>query len=404
MDRSITAIVPTYNRAHFLTEALAALRAQTRPVDEIIVWDDGSSDDTEAVVRADDGPIRYFRSENGGKSRALNAALAHARGDYIWICDDDDLSLPRAAETLAAPLDANPAIGVSGGSYRRFRTDPATGARVELGPGHWPDLSHGSVLRHLLEDFFLFQNATLVRRSCFDVTGPFREDLPRSLDYDMIIRLAARFPVCVTGEAVFLQREHDGARGPAAARHAAEKSIDVWKQVDRMVFAPFREGLPLSLYEAMFDAPGAAAQRRAALLQRGCVFARRADWQTALEDFTAAAAACPDAALSPAEQAICRRAMASKYGYAEAMEPEVRTALARLARSSPAGAGIARALLRGLVWRVRHAARARDGAQLRKLAGTFLRVGAAAPLPRGTPLPGLTERSALPPEAYEILA
>src|SRR6056297_1463995 len=140
---SITAIVPTYNRAAFLAETLASLAAQTRPVAEILVWDDGSTDGTEQAARAAPGPIRYFRSANGGKSRALNAAMAEARGDLIWICDDDELALPQAAETLAAMLEAAPEAGAAGGSYVRFRDDPVTGARSETGPGYWPDLSRG---------------------------------------------------------------------------------------------------------------------------------------------------------------------------------------------------------------------------------------------------------------------
>ena len=71
---SITAIIPTYNRAGYLTQAVNALRTQTRRPGEIIVWDDGSTDETEAVARELGSAIRYFRAENGGKSRALNAA------------------------------------------------------------------------------------------------------------------------------------------------------------------------------------------------------------------------------------------------------------------------------------------------------------------------------------------
>ena len=65
---SITAIVPTYNRAAYLRDALTSLQAQTRPIDEIIVWDDGSTDGTEAAVRELGFDIRYFRAPNGETS------------------------------------------------------------------------------------------------------------------------------------------------------------------------------------------------------------------------------------------------------------------------------------------------------------------------------------------------
>jgi len=413
MSGTITAIVPTYNRAAYLAEALAALAGQTRPVAEILVWDDGSVDGTEAVARAaaaqgpgtHPGQVRYFRSENGGKSRALNAALREARGDYVWICDDDDIALPDAAERLAAPLDADTAVGLSGGSYRRFRTDPATGARIESGPGYWPDLGAGSILRHLLEDIFLFQNATLARRACYAEVGPFREDLPRSIDYDMIVRLAARFPIAMGEDPVFLQRKHDGARGPAAARHAAARSEEVWKATDRAIFAAFRTRLPLALYEAMYEGADAGAVRRAALLQRACVYARRTDWPAALEDFSAAAAIRPEARLSSTEYAICRRAMSGKHGCDEALAAPVRRRLAALARGSVAGADIVRALLRGLVWRARAALEAGDVARLGRLARTGLALGPVARARGGSPaMPAQAERRALPRAAYAACA
>lgn len=278
----ISAIVPTYNRSDYLAEAVGAIAAQSRPVDEILIWDDGSTDGTEAVGRrlaADSsGRIRYRRSENHGKAHALNAALAEVSGDLIWICDDDDLALPDAAERLEAALTL-PQTGLAAGAHDRFRDLPGGAGRQFMGAGYWPDLSHGSILRHLLEDIFFFQNATLIRRSALDRVGPFREDLARSIDYEMFVRLAARYPVAMVDGVMFLQRKHDGARGPAASRHAAAQSEAVWAEADRAIFREYRAILPLSLYEAMFDTPDPQVRRRAALLQRGCVYARRNDWR-----------------------------------------------------------------------------------------------------------------------------
>lgn len=354
---SITAIVPTYNRSALLKETLQSLAAQTRPVDEIIVWDDGSTDDTEAVVRAAEGPIRYFRTANSGKSRALNAALREAMGDLVWICDDDDLALPHAAERLSTMLVDAPTADVAAGGYVRFRVDPVTGEQVEFGPGYWPDLREGSVLRHLLEDLFLFQNATMVRRSLYDRVGPFREDLARSIDYDMAVRLALNATIVVTDETLFRQRKHDGERGPAAARHAAAQSEAVWKEADQAVFAPFREAIQLSVYSGLFEGELAS---RAGLLQRACVYARRTDWNAATDDFVSAAALHPNTALTLTERAICRRAMAGKHGVAEVLSPTMRQRLVRLARSGPVGAEIAAGLGRGVLWRGRAALRDRQ--------------------------------------------
>lgn len=373
MTTTVTAIVPTYNRAAYLDECLGALAAQTRPVDEIIIWDDGSTDGTRDVARKRNavfedaspewmsapppllgaGCIRYVRSDNGGKSRALNQALERARGDYIWICDDDDLALPDAAQRLGASLDADPALIAAAASYRRFTVDPASGERAEEGPGYWPDLSSGSVFRHLLEEMFLFQNATFVRRSAFEQVGPFREDLPRSIDYDMILRLAAIGPIAILDVPVFLQRQHDGDRGPADQRHRAAISNDIWQENDRAIFDSFFDAIPLSSYEKMFGGSDAAQVRRAARLQRACVYARHGDWDRAISDIQDAADLLSTQRLSDLERSICRRAMAGKSATDAPIPHGLRQRLSAFARTSPAAADIVRALARGVIWRAR---------------------------------------------------
>lgn len=398
---SITAIVATYNRCAYLAEAVASLQAQSRPVDQIIIRDDGSSDGTEGfaapLAAASDGRILYLRSDNGGKSRALNTALQEARGDYIWICDDDDLALPHAAEQLARALEISGA-GLAAGRHERFREDPDSGQHEMMGTGYWPDLSTGSVLRHLLEDIFFFQNATLVRRDALERVGPFREDLARSIDYEMFVRLAARYPVEMVDDVLFHQRKHDGARGPAAARHAADQSETVWLEHDRAIFRDFRPVLPLSLYEAMFDTPDPAVRRRAGLLQRGCVYARRNDWDVALADWTEAARI--PGPLAATETAILIRAMAGKHGCAPAFRAPVSGQIAGLRRLGNAGPAIAAALGRGAIWRARVAMAARNPAETARIAAFIARTALMAGKQASAPAPEMRENRSLAPEAY----
>ncbi|MEL6680547.1 MAG: glycosyltransferase [Pseudomonadota bacterium] len=395
MSQKISAIVPTYNRAAFVVEAVGSLMAQTRPVQEIVIWDDGSTDGTEAALRplaeGSMGVVRYFRTENGGKSRALNAALHEVTGDYIWVFDDDDVALPHAAEALAGALDGSRA-GLVGARHERFSDGPD--GRLLDGTGYWPDLSSGSVLRHMLEDIFFFQPASLVRRDLFDRVGPFREDLPRSIDYEMFVRLAARAPVEMVDQVVFHQRKHDGARGPAAARHAAQSSEAVWLENDRRIFRDFRDVLPLSLYEAMFNGPAAP---RAALLQRGCVYARRADWDLALEDFRAALR-LDVGPLTPTERSICLRAMAAKHGCDEALTAPVRGELMALKSAGPVGRQIVAGFGRGLLWRLREAISAREAGRALRLASFIAAAGTRA---QGLGAEdALTENDVLSEEAY----
>ncbi|MBM7069104.1 glycosyltransferase family 2 protein [Actibacterium sp. 188UL27-1] len=400
MAGQITAIVPTYNRSTYLVEAVQALLSQTRPLHQIIVWNDGSTDETAQVMaditRQNPGRITYHEAANGGKSKALNAAMALATGDYVWICDDDDVALQDAAERMGAVLDTSDAAMVAG-SHVRFSVDPKTGEHVLSDTGYWPDLSSGSILRHLLEDIFFFQNAALVRRAAFEEVGPFREDLARSIDYQMFVRLAARFPVQMVNGVLFHQRKHDGPRGSSGASHSASESENVWLHHDRAIFAEFRQSLPLALYESFFDGP-AEIVKRAALLQRACVYARRLDWPAAIEDFSEATGISADQGLSTVEQNCIRRALSGKHGCAPAFVSPVAGQLLALRQRGPIGKAIVANLARGAVWRVRMAHLSRDYAEALRVMAFIFRATLAGSKGAISPL---VERDKLLPEAYQ---
>lgn len=399
----ISAIVPTFNRADFLVEAVDALIAQTRSLHQIVIWDDGSTDHTRSVMSKyksfGDTEILCMSAENAGKSKALNQAIAHTTGDYIWICDDDDIAFPDAAAELGHVLD-NSLAGVVAARHERFQIDPISKRKDKFDSGYWPDLTHGSIFRHLLEDIFFFQPATLVRRTAYDKVGPFREDLSRSIDYEMFVRLAARFPVELIDRVVFAQRKHDGARGPVKDRHQASQSEAVWKANDQEIFSHFRSTLPLSLYEALFDGTDPRLVRRAALLQRGCVYARRSDWVSAIGDFTTAIDSYPDAPLSETEHAIAVRALAGKHGSSAAFHAPILQKLLALRLNNAAGHSLCRALARGAVWRARQALTSGQISEFAKVAAFISKAGFPTNAPRDPEVPRLWERTVLPPEAY----
>ena len=107
-------IVPAFNVAATLSETLHALSAQTFRDFEIIVVDDGSSDETAAIARAHDDPrLRLVRQTNRGLAGARNTGIAHARAAYIGFCDADDLWMPDKLAVHVAHLDANPLVGLS---------------------------------------------------------------------------------------------------------------------------------------------------------------------------------------------------------------------------------------------------------------------------------------------------
>jgi glycosyltransferase involved in cell wall biosynthesis len=106
----VSIILPTFNRAHFLPEAFASIRQQRFLDWELIVVDDGSTDDTDAVVRESllgvPQPVKYVKQENQGAYGARNTGVDHAAGEFLAFFDSDDLWLPQHLERCVAALDA----------------------------------------------------------------------------------------------------------------------------------------------------------------------------------------------------------------------------------------------------------------------------------------------------------
>jgi hypothetical protein len=346
----ISFIMPSFNRADYIAESIESVLAQMHRDDELVIVDDGSTDDTESAVAPYLGRLRYVRQDNAGKSVALNRALAMTSGKYVWICDDDDLLLPGAVEALVDAI-ASSGADMAFGRYTRFRTEE--GRRIDMGTGYWPDLSSGSIARHILEDAFAMHNGSLVRRATYDRLGPFDPAMLRSQDYEMFARIALSSSIVYVDRDIFLQRKHGGDRGPAAIAHKAGRSDAVWDTFDRRIFAKLRDLVPEAYFTSMFDGSDEALERRAGLLQRACILARHGFWDAALADCERAAALAEATPLHPLEIAICRRMSAGKHGFAGMLTDGNAAALRNLGRKNRTGAAIAAEIRRGLVWRLR---------------------------------------------------
>lgn len=182
-------IMPTYNRARFIVRAIESVLSQTCQDFEIIVVDDGSTDDTEAVLRPYVDRIRYVRQSNQGSAAARNRGIRESHGQYIAFLDSDDWWYP---DKLARMGDMIAAHAQAGLFYSDFRLVTPEGrflrvqkCRHVVGEGYLP----------ILLQVFILTSTVVCKRECFDVCGLFHEPLRRVQDWDMWIRIARRFPI-----------------------------------------------------------------------------------------------------------------------------------------------------------------------------------------------------------------
>lgn len=346
----ISFIMPTFNRAEYIVESISAIFSQMGTEDELIVVDDGSTENIQGVLAPYLNRLRYIRQSNSGKSIALNRGLDVARGKYVWICDDDDLLVPGSVDLLIETIEETGASMVFG-RYTRFCT--VNNSQVILGTGYWPDLAAGSVHRHILEDAFIMHNAALVRRDVYTQLGPFDPLMLRSQDYDMFTRIALSCKISYVDKTIFLQRKHSGERGPSSMVHEVGKSNEVWERFDRFIFERLSQLVPLQFFLSLFDGPDKTIVQRAALLQRACILARHGLWREALNDCGRAASASRSRCLHQLEIDICRRMTAGKHGFSGLLEPKIIDAMASLSRETRIGRTIAGEISRGLFWRIK---------------------------------------------------
>ena len=318
VPRAISAIVPTFNRARYLAHTIDGLLNQTFPPHELIVVDDGSVDSTREVLRKFGDRIRVIHKTNGGKASALNVGLKEARGEFIWIFDDDDVAVPECLERLFSALDKHPECGFSYGSYDHL-VEGSGGRTKVVDPDLRIDRSVDFRLS-VLERCYIFQPGMLVRRSVFDAVGPFNEGLVRSQDYEMLLRIARQFSGVNVNSILFHQRQHLGVRGTTKAPVAKGKIESSWIKYDDLIFSKIYNTYALAEYiPARRDLNLSSAETRCALLERSCIMARKGLWTQAAADLKAYVVLVQSGApiaIGESERPILRRFF-GPYSYAD---------------------------------------------------------------------------------------
>jgi len=192
----ISVVIPSYNRCHTLARALCSVYAQTAAVDEVILVDDGSSDDSAAMVAREFPRVRLIRQANRGVSAARNRGIRAARHEWIALLDSDDCWLPHKIETLRAAADADP-------GYVLYHSDEIWirhGLRVN--PMRKHRKSGGWIFAQCLPLCAISPSTVVLQKAALLELGLFDENLPACEDYDLWLRLCHRHPVHYTDQAL----------------------------------------------------------------------------------------------------------------------------------------------------------------------------------------------------------
>lgn len=232
-DPTVSVVLPTYNRAHTVRTAIDSVLAQSYEDFELIVVDDGSTDDTPAVVGdVSDPRVRYLQlPENRGANVARNAGIRESDGEYIAFQDSDDVWRPRKLELQVQAFEQAPDdVGVVYTGYYRVHN----GER-QYGP-RGKETVAGDVHEEMLKGngWFIPTAIAAVRRTCFDTVGLFDERLQRLQDWEMWLRLSEQYDFEFIHEPLVEKRMQ---RDDVSVRSDTEAFIDAME----LILSEYRE-------------------------------------------------------------------------------------------------------------------------------------------------------------------
>ena len=194
-------MIPCYNAAPFLADALESILAQTLPVAEILVVDDGSTDDSVAIAKRSGARVLSTGGQSG-PSTARNLGARAAGTPYVAFLDADDAWLPVHCETVLGLLRASPGAAVAFGRIRQLS------AEGDLPIRRRSPILKEAALPELLLDNPIPQSAVLVDRALFLASGGYREDMRHAEDYELWLRLVEQHAIAASDEVTCRYRMH----------------------------------------------------------------------------------------------------------------------------------------------------------------------------------------------------
>lgn len=229
----VSAIIPCYNRPDYVREAIDSALAQTYPTIEIIVVDDGSTDETPQVLASYGDRIRVLRQQNAGTAAARNTGIAASSGKYLAWLDSDDAWLP---EKIAAEVDA--AERYSGAAVVYTRCQPVDRSGRPAAPSHPVTVPNPVIRRDILEMMVIesevMPSSCIMRRDVIDEVGNFDTEYLAE-DWDLHFRVARKYQFVYIDAPLTRYRLHDDcksrdrwphAQGLLKLRHKIEAARD----------------------------------------------------------------------------------------------------------------------------------------------------------------------------------
>jgi glycosyltransferase involved in cell wall biosynthesis len=203
----VSIIMASYNAEEFILQAVESILNQSYKHFELIIIDDGSTDNTSNIIEPfrNDSRIKYIFQKNAGQTIAKNRGISESSGNFIAFCDADDYWHPNKLDIQLAMFLENPKIGVV---YSDIQAVDQQGLNIKV--GQLLDGKSGNILNDLLFDNFIPFGSAMIRKQCLDEHGAFNEQYRMGIDWDLWLRISTSWEFGFTPQKLYFYREWAG--------------------------------------------------------------------------------------------------------------------------------------------------------------------------------------------------
>lgn len=236
----VSILVPVYNGDQYISEAIESALAQTYQNFELLIVNDGSTDNSKSIIMnyLGDSRIRYFEQQNAGVAATRNLAIKHAKGKYIGFLDQDDCWLPDKLSTQVQFLETHQEFAFI---HSRQGYIQADGTLISHYPKDWVADLHGECFVELFKRNRIAVLTVLLRKNVIDEIGYFNETVSRVDDYELWLRICSKYPIGFQDKKLALYRchetnaSHDYVKMEQAELSALESLYDLNKEVFKCI-------------------------------------------------------------------------------------------------------------------------------------------------------------------------